>query len=125
MLAAMGSLVDDIRVRVDKRLEELEPLVREYEELKRLRSQLDGQPQGPRSPRRAARRRGGPTRAEQSMTLVGERPGITTDEIAQAMGIDRNYLYRVLPRLEREGRLVRAGGGWRLPHGAGRSRSPA
>jgi DNA-binding MarR family transcriptional regulator len=46
--------------------------------------------------------------------IVRERPGITASEIAETMGIDVNYLYRVLPRLEREGAIVRQGRGWHI-----------
>jgi CRP-like cAMP-binding protein len=103
------SLVDDIRARIDERLAELAPLVAEYEQLMRLRGQLDDRP-APRAPRRSRRE----TRADESLALVSARPGITTNEIAREMGIDRNYLYRVLPRLEREGLLRRRDGGWHI-----------
>lgn len=108
----MTSLVEDIRARIDERLAELAPLVAEHEQLMRLRSQLDDRlvPRAPRRPRRE-------TRADESLALVSARPGITTNEIAHEMGIDRNYLYRVLPRLEKEGLLRRRDGGW---HVAGR-----
>src|SRR5437764_686709 len=105
----MTSIVDDIRMRIEERLEELAPLIREYEQLVALKRQLDAppataSPARPRgiaaAPRRRAAAAGG-TRAQQSVALVAARPGITTDEIAREMGIDRNYLYRVLPRLER------------------------
>jgi hypothetical protein len=58
-------------------------------------------------------RRGGNTRATQALDLVRERPGITIPEIAQAMKIQPNYLYRVLPRLAAEGQVKRDGQGWR------------
>ena len=116
----MTSIVDDIRARIDERVRELAPLVSEYEQLMRLKRQLDedagASPTG--RVRSAGRRRRGhvrSTRAEQSVALVAERPGMTTADIASAMGIDRNYLYRVLPRLEKEGRLVRREGGWHVP----------
>jgi DNA-binding MarR family transcriptional regulator len=100
--------VDEIRARLDERIAELAPLVGEYEQLMRLRSQLDDQPIArPRGSRHG-------TRAEQSLALVAARPGITTNDIAGEMGIDRNYLYRVLPRLEKEGRLTRRDGGWHV-----------
>ena len=105
----MTSLVDEIRARIDERIAELAPLVAEYEQLMRLRSQLDDRPI-PRASRRPRRE----TRAEESLALVSARPGITTNEIAREMGIDRNYLYRVLPRLEKEGVLRRRDGGWHV-----------
>jgi DNA-binding IscR family transcriptional regulator len=57
-------------------------------------------------------RRGGNTRANQALDLVREKPGITIPEIAQAMKIQPNYLYRVLPRLASDGQIKRDGQGW-------------
>ena len=59
------------------------------------------------------RRRGGNTRANQTLELVRDKPGITIPEIAKAMKIEPNYLYRVLPRLESNGQVKRDGQGWR------------
>jgi DNA-binding MarR family transcriptional regulator len=58
------------------------------------------------------RRRGGNTRANQTLELVREKPGITIPEIAKAMKIEPNYLYRVLPRLASDGQVKRDGQGW-------------
>jgi Mn-dependent DtxR family transcriptional regulator len=58
------------------------------------------------------RRRGGDTRANQALELVREKPGITIPEIAQAMKIQPNYLYRVLPHLASDGQVKRDGQGW-------------
>jgi DNA-binding IscR family transcriptional regulator len=57
-------------------------------------------------------RRGGNTRANQAVELVRERPGITIPEIAKAMKIEPNYLYRVLPRLASDGQVKRDAQGW-------------
>ena len=57
-------------------------------------------------------RRGGNTRANQALELVREKPGITIPEIATAMKIEPNYLYRVLPRLASDGQVKRDGQGW-------------
>lgn len=65
------------------------------------------------TPERArATRRGGNTRAAQALELVRQRPGITIPQIAEAMKIQPNYLYRVLPRLASEGQIKRNGQGW-------------
>ncbi|MFL5824835.1 MAG: hypothetical protein ACJ764_15495 [Solirubrobacteraceae bacterium] len=40
------------------------------------------------------------------------KPGITIPEIAKSMDIEPNYLYRVLPRLVKEGQVRREGQGW-------------
>lgn len=57
-------------------------------------------------------RRGGETRASQALALVREQPGITIPEIAKAMKIQPNYLYRVLPRLASAGQLKRDAQAW-------------
>ncbi len=58
------------------------------------------------------RRRAENTRADQALELVRNKPGITIPEIARAMKIQANYLYRVLPRLASEGHINRDGQGW-------------
>jgi hypothetical protein len=63
-------------------------------------------------PRTRSTRRGGNTRAAQALDLVRKQPGITIPEIAKAMKIEPNYLYRVLPRLASEGQVKRNGQGW-------------
>ena len=57
-------------------------------------------------------RPGGNTRANQALELVREKPGITIPEIAKAMKIQPNYLYRVLPQLASDGQVKRDGQGW-------------
>ena len=57
-------------------------------------------------------RTGRNTRAGQALELVSQRPGITIPDIAKAMKIQPNYLYRVLPRLASEGQIKRDGQGW-------------
>jgi DNA-binding MarR family transcriptional regulator len=69
-------------------------------------SQRNGRPAAPRA------RRGGNTRANQALELVREKPGITIPEIAKAMKIEPNYLYRVLPQLASDGQVKRDGQGW-------------
>jgi hypothetical protein len=64
------------------------------------------------APRTRTTRRGGNTRAAQALELVRQRPGITIPEIAKAMKIEPNYLYRVLPRLGSEGQIKRDGQRW-------------
>ena len=64
------------------------------------------------SGRRAGRRKGSGTRAAEASALVQGQPGITIPELAAKMGIKQNYLYRVLPGLEQEGKVVKRGRGW-------------
>ena len=79
-----------------------------------------------RRARRPARRRGGAsngrrgrpkgsgTRSIQALELVRSRPGITIPELADAMGIKQNYLYRVMPDLAKQGEVVKSGRGWHV-----------
>jgi hypothetical protein len=71
-----------------------------------------GRPKG-----KAGRRKGSGQRATQALSLVRGQPGITIPELAVKMGIKQNYLYRVLPGLEQEGKLEKRGRGW-YPKGA-------
>jgi hypothetical protein len=67
-----------------------------------------GRPAG----RRAGRRKGSGTRAAEALSFVQGQPGITIPELAAKMGIKQNYLYRVLPGLEQEGKVQKQGRGW-------------
>ena len=62
--------------------------------------------------RRAGRRKGTGTRAAEALALVQGQPGITIPELAAKMGINQNYLYRVLPGLQKEGKVSKQGRGW-------------
>jgi hypothetical protein len=66
-----------------------------------------GRPKG-----RVGRRKGSGTRAAQALSFVQGQPGITIPELAAKMAIKQNYLYRVLPGLEQEGKLEKKGRGW-------------
>jgi hypothetical protein len=65
-----------------------------------------------RGPGRPRGRRGGNTRSAQALELVRSKPGITIPEIATAMKIEPNYLYRVMPKLTADGLVKREGQGW-------------
>jgi hypothetical protein len=65
-----------------------------------------------RGPGRPRGRRGGNTRSAQALELVRSKPGITIPEIATAMKIEPNYLYRVMPKLTADGLVTRDGQGW-------------
>jgi hypothetical protein len=121
----LASFVDTTVKDIDERLRELK---QEVAKLEAARTALQGTRRGPGRPRgsttRARRaptrrrtgarrgRRGGNTRANQALELVRSQPGIAIPEIAKAMGIEPNYLYRVLPKLAQEGQLRREGKGW-------------
>ncbi len=62
--------------------------------------------------RKAGRRKGSGTRSAQALSFVQAQAGITIPELAARMGIKQNYLYRVLPSLEQEGKVKKQGRGW-------------
>jgi hypothetical protein len=118
----MADFLDEKRKEIDARLRELRPLVDEYQRLEKAAAALSGvggaeRPTTRRRPHRGAsgqrgRPRGSGNRAKQALELVRARPGITIAEMAEAMGIQPNYLYRVMPTLESEGQAVKRDGGW-------------
>ena len=63
--------------------------------------------------RRPGRRPGSGARAAETLSLVQAQPkGITIPELAAVMGIKQNYLYRVLPALQKEGKVRKSGRTW-------------
>ena len=129
----MTDFLDEKRSEIQARLKELKPLVDEYQRLEAAERALAGvngtparapasAPSGTRRSRstsssgRGSGRRGRPkgsgTRSLQALELVRARPGITIPELAEAMGIKQNYLYRVMPTLAEEGQVVKSGRGW-------------
>ncbi|MGN6870664.1 MAG: hypothetical protein ACTHMY_19910 [Solirubrobacteraceae bacterium] len=127
----MPGFVDTTVKEIDDRLRELKE---EVARLEAARSALTGGRRGPGRPRAtrttttrtqttrratARRRPGRPrgrsrsgTRANQALELVRSSPGITIPQIAEKMGIEPNYLYRVMPRLATDGQVRREGQGW-------------
>jgi sugar-specific transcriptional regulator TrmB len=111
----MADFLDEKRREIDARLKELRPLVEEYNRLEKAAAALAGvAPTATRAPRRRGRGRprGSGNRAKQALELVRTRPGITISEMADAMGIHANYLYRVMPTLESQGQVVKRDKGW-------------
>jgi len=125
----LAGFVDSTVKEIDDRLRELKE---EVSKLEAARSALVGTRRGPGRPRaakaaasttttrrRTGRRPGRPrgrsrggTRANQALELVRSQPGITIPQIAEKMGIEPNYLYRVMPRLLSDGQVKRDGQGW-------------
>lgn len=66
----------------------------------------------PAAKRAPGRRKGSGKRAIEALAIVQEEPGISILELAGRMKIKQNYLYRVLPGLEAEGRVRKDGRGW-------------
>jgi Winged helix-turn-helix DNA-binding len=123
----LAAFVDSTIKDIDSRLRELKE---EVGKLEAARAALTGARRGPGRPanpstpsdgrgrataRRAGRtrgRRGGNTRANQALELVRSKPGITIPQIAEALKIEPNYLYRVMPKLVEDGQIKRDGQGW-------------
>jgi hypothetical protein len=124
----LADFVDSTVKDIDARVGELK---QELAKLEAARSALVGARRGPGRPpgsgagrtrtaarttgrrtRRSRGRRGGATRANQALELVRSQPGITIPKMAASMGIEPNYLYRVLPKLAAEGQIKRDGQGW-------------
>jgi hypothetical protein len=119
---------------IEARRRELEPLVEEYRQLEEAAAALqgvdgNGGSRGRRTTststiatkrRRSAspgtgrrgRPRGSGKRAQQALDLVAGQPGITIPELAKAMTIQPNYLYRVLPGLQQDGKVKKKDKGW-------------
>jgi hypothetical protein len=76
---------------------------------------------GSRGGAKRTRRGGGGGRAQLTAKLIADKPGITASELAKAMSIAPNYLYRVLPRLEREGHIAKQGKGYHPTAASGTS----
>lgn len=129
----MADFLDEKRREMQARLKELRPLVDEFHRLEAAVSALDGVGNDPAAAPKARRRSGGSTngapgaaasngrrgrprgsgtRGKQALELVKTAPGITIPEIAEKMGIQQNYLYRVLPGLQKEGLIRKEGRGW-------------
>lgn len=135
----MADFLDEKRKEIQARLKELRPLVDEFNRLEAAERALSGvegaaasaPSSSPRRTRRTGstssgssngrrgRPRGSGTRAQQALGLVRERPGITIPELADAMGIKQNYLYRVMPTLAEENRVVKSGRGWHVREQSG------
>jgi hypothetical protein len=134
---ATADFLDQKRHEITARLNELKPLVDEYQRLDAAAAALDGVSATPllhgtpatrhapaRAKAPAARKRGAThgrrgrpkgsgTRGSEALALVKAQPGITIPEIAAKLGIKQNYLYRVLPGLATDGLVVKDGRGWK------------
>jgi hypothetical protein len=133
----MTDFLEEKKREINARLKELRPLVDEYHRLEAAAAALDGVGNTAAAPRasgggstrrrsgggarsggsgggtgRRGRPRGSGTRSKQALELVRARPGISIPEMAEEMGIQQNYLYRVLPALQKDGLVRKDGRGW-------------
>jgi len=133
----MTDFLEEKKREINARLKELRPLVDEFHRLEAAAAALEGVSGDAGSGRaatttrrrgsgggggarsgsgsgsgRRGRPRGSGTRSKQALELVRTRPGISIPEMAEAMGIQQNYLYRVLPGLQKDGLVRKDGRGW-------------
>jgi hypothetical protein len=107
----VSNTVDQARTLLERRLRELD------DERKQVEAALAGlgrsARRGPGRPRGTGRRGRGSTRADQAVRIIKANPGITVSELGKKMKLNHpNYLYRVLPDLQKEGRIKRRGQGY-------------
>jgi len=111
----VSSTVDQARTLLERRLRELDNERKQVEAalagLGRNIRRGRGRPRGTTTSTR--RRRRGSTRADQAVRIIKQNPGITVSELGRKMKLNHpNYLYRVLPDLQKEGRIKRKGKGY-------------
>jgi CRP-like cAMP-binding protein len=123
----LAGFVDTTVAEIDNRLEELKTEMTKLQAARTALTRRDSS-RGPATPpaatsRRPARRQSRPrgrrsgTRGDQALALVREKPGITIPDIASSLGIEPNYLYRVMPNLVKSGQVKRDGQGWHPVNG--------
>ena len=114
-MPSSSNVVDQARGLIEQRLSELD------DERKRLEGALKdlGGRRGPGRPRgsstsggRKRRRRRGGTRAEQALKIITENPGISPSDIAKRIGIQPNYMYRVMNELQKDKLVKKKGRGY-------------
>ena len=107
----VSNTVDQARSLLERRLRELD------DERTQVKAALAGlgksARRGPGRPPGGRRGRRGGKRADQAVKIIAENPGITVSELGRKMKLNHpNYLYRVLPDLEKDGRIRRKGRGY-------------
>jgi ribosomal protein S25 len=128
----MADVLSEIRSSLEKRLRELEPLITEHAQVRKALDALEEA--GKRAAGTAAsvakrsravkasgavrgrgRPRGTGSRAQEVLAHVHKQPGVTIAELAKRMKIKPNYLYRILPQLEKDGKLHKRDKGYHPP----------
>jgi hypothetical protein len=127
--------IEKARVLLRERRSEIRA---ELEQIEEALGSLEGKPQskrGPGRPRKGAtaksskggkrrRSRKGGTRAEHALRVVTGQPGATASEIAKALGIKPNYVYRVMGDLVDDGHVAKRGKGFYPTEDAGAGTEP-
>ena len=122
------TLLEEKKAEIHARIAELAPLVEEYTELSAAAVALGITVNGDASAKPAAKRgrpagstaaakpagtstgkrgrpKGSGNRAEEIVGILTITPGLSISEIAAKLNIKANYLYRVLPEMEKSGRV--------------------
>jgi hypothetical protein len=111
-MPSASDTVSQARTLLERRLKELD------DERRQVQKALSGLGRGRRGPGRprgttGRRRRRGGTRADQAVKIITDNPGIRVGDLAKRMRLKApNYLYRVLPDLEKDGRIRKKGRGY-------------
>lgn len=131
----MSDFLEDKKKEIRDRLAQLRDAVQEAERLEAALAALEGVSSESASPARSRAKRsasgtsrnggrsgsgtgkrgrpkGSGPRAKQALETVRKKPGITIPELAEAMGMQQNYLYRVMPDLQKQGLVRKEGRGW-------------
>ena len=128
----MADVLNEIRSSLEKRLRELEPLINEHAQVRKALDALEDvgkraygaagtaakrsrTAKASTTARGPGRPRGTGGRAQEVLAHVHKQPGITIAELAKRMKIKPNYLYRVLPTLEKDGKLHKRDKGYHPP----------
>ncbi len=116
MAPKTGNFLDQAVGHLREQLKELDHQRATIEE---AIERLTGRRRGPGRPRGSTKRRGptrrrrrGGTRSDEAVKLVAANPGITASDVAKKMGIQPNYVYRVLGDLQKEKRVRKRGKGY-------------
>lgn len=129
------TLLEEKKAEIHARIEELAPLVEEYDELSQAATALGITVNGSAPVKPAAKRgrkpgeakadkpsgtgkRGRPpgsgNRVEEIIGILTISPGLTISEIAGKLGIKPNYLYRVIPGMEKDGKVKKVDKGYHV-----------
>lgn len=109
----MSDFLEQMKDEIRARMAELKGSVDEYTQLQAALTAMDNAGGLITAPRRG-RPRGSGSRAQEVLAQLTAEPGLTAHQIADRLGIQVNYLYRVLPALAEDGKLVKKGRGWYL-----------
>jgi len=128
----MADTLNKIRSDLEKRLRELEPLIEEHAHVRAALDALKSagahaeqnvksavkrtrSAKASTATRGRGRPRGTGGRAQEALKLVHTHPGITLAEMAKRMKIQANYLHRILPQLEKDGKVRKHEKGYHPP----------